>query len=118
MLEAYRALDVAIWLRKGNDGGCRGVLEAMACGVPVVTGEDGAPPELAGETGRVVRPDDPGASQRRWRSCSATCRWRGVWEAPPATAPSSLLRGGRRTRRWPSGARSGTSHRREMCRCA
>jgi len=61
LLEAYRALDVAIWLREGNDGACRGVLEAMACGVPVVAGDDGAPPDLVGETGRVVPPADPAA---------------------------------------------------------
>ncbi|HEY4884944.1 MAG TPA: glycosyltransferase family 4 protein [Myxococcales bacterium] len=61
LLEAYRALDVAVWLREGNDGACRGVLEAMACAVPVVAGDDGAPPELVGETGRVVPPGDPGA---------------------------------------------------------
>ncbi|HYS07704.1 MAG TPA: glycosyltransferase family 4 protein, partial [Myxococcales bacterium] len=61
LLEAYRALDVAVWLREGNDGGCRGVLEAMACGVPVVAGSDGAPPELVADTGRVVQADDPAA---------------------------------------------------------
>jgi L-malate glycosyltransferase len=58
LLEAYRALDVAVWLREGNDGGCRGVLEAMACAVPVVAGSDGAPPELVADTGRVVQADD------------------------------------------------------------
>src|SRR3981081_3706830 len=46
LVEAYRALDVAVWLREGNDGACRGVLEAMACGVPVIAGEEGAPAEL------------------------------------------------------------------------
>jgi len=61
LLDAYRALDVAVWLREGNDGGCRGVLEAMACAVPVVAGNDGAPPELVGETGRVVPPEEPAA---------------------------------------------------------
>ena len=61
LLEAYRALDVAVWLREGNDGGCRGVLEAMACAVPVVAGSDGAPPELVADTGRVVQADDPAA---------------------------------------------------------
>jgi glycosyltransferase involved in cell wall biosynthesis len=61
LLEAYRALDVAVWLREGNDGACRGVLEAMACAIPVVTGDDGAPPDLVGETGRVVPPADPAA---------------------------------------------------------
>ena len=61
LLDAYRALDVAVWLREGNDGGCRGVLEAMACAVPVVAGDDGAPPELVGETGRVVPPGESAA---------------------------------------------------------
>jgi L-malate glycosyltransferase len=68
LVAAYRALDVAVWLREGNDGACRGVLEAMACGVPVVAGDEGAPAELAGEgpiaggsCGRVVDPRDPAA---------------------------------------------------------
>lgn len=64
LVQAYRALDVAVWLREGNDGACRGVLEAMACGVPVVAGNAGAPPELVAETGRVVPPDDPAAIAR------------------------------------------------------
>ena len=54
LVDAYRALDVAVWLREGNDGACRGVLEAMACGLPVVAGNQGAPPELVSSTGRVV----------------------------------------------------------------
>jgi L-malate glycosyltransferase len=58
LVQAYRALDVAVWLREGNDGACRGVLEAMACGVPVVAGSDGAPGELVGETGRPVAAED------------------------------------------------------------
>jgi glycosyltransferase involved in cell wall biosynthesis len=44
--EAYRALDLAVWLREGNDGACRGVLEAMATGLPLLVGDDGAPPDL------------------------------------------------------------------------
>jgi glycosyltransferase involved in cell wall biosynthesis len=64
LVEAYRALDVAVWLREGNDGACRGVLEAMACGVPVVAGSEGAPGELAGDTGRIVDPADPDAVAR------------------------------------------------------
>ena len=61
LVEAYRALDVAVWLREGNDGACRGVLEAMACGVPVIAGDEGAPPELVrdGQDGRVVDAADP-----------------------------------------------------------
>ena len=61
LVQAYRALDVAVWLREGNDGACRGVLEAMACGVPVIAGDDGAPPELVAGSGRVVSPADPSA---------------------------------------------------------
>ena len=66
--EAYRALDVAVWLREGNDGACRGVLEAMATGLPVIVGDDGAAPELiagsaadpcAEPCGRVVDPARP-----------------------------------------------------------
>ena len=66
LIEAYRALDVAVWLREGNDGACRGVLEAMACGVPVVAGNEGAPGELVrdGLDGRVVDPADPAAIGR------------------------------------------------------
>jgi L-malate glycosyltransferase len=60
LVEAYRALDVAVWLREGNDGGCRGVLEAMACGKPVIAGREGAGGELLrdGLDGVVVAPDD------------------------------------------------------------
>ncbi len=65
LIAAYRALDSAVWLREGNDGACRGVLESMACGVPLIVGNDGAPPELLGDSeiadtdcGRVV---DPGS---------------------------------------------------------
>lgn len=61
LIGAYRALDVGVWLREGNDGACRGVLEAMACGLPMIVGNDGAPPELVAETGRVVDPADPAA---------------------------------------------------------
>jgi glycosyltransferase involved in cell wall biosynthesis len=81
LVAAYRALDVAVWLREGNDGACRGVLEAMACGVPVLAGDEGAPAELVGEgpiaggagerdgappapaaaCGRVVDPREPAA---------------------------------------------------------
>lgn len=61
LVEAYRALDAAVWLREGNDGACRGVLEAMSCGVPVVAGSEGAPAELVrdGQDGRVVGAADP-----------------------------------------------------------
>ena len=59
LVQAYRALDLAVWLREGNDGACRGVLEAMACGLPVIAGDEGAPGELVGDAGRVVPAEDP-----------------------------------------------------------
>ena len=63
LVEAYRALDVAVWLREGNDGACRGVLEAMACGLPILAGNEGAPGELVRDRvdGRTVDPADPTA---------------------------------------------------------
>ena len=78
LVAAYRALDLAVWLREGNDGACRGVLEAMACGVPLITGNDGAPPELLGDSeladsgcGRVVDPGSPDAIGRALRELLA-----------------------------------------------
>ncbi len=46
LVPAYRALDAKIWLAEGNDGTCRAVLEALACGKPVLVGEQGAMAEL------------------------------------------------------------------------
>ena len=61
LVEAYRALDVAVWLREGNDGACRGVLEAMSCGLPVVASDRGSIPELVvdGEGGVLCDPAVP-----------------------------------------------------------
>jgi glycosyltransferase involved in cell wall biosynthesis len=61
LVEAYRGLDVAVWLAEGNDGTCRGVLEAMSCGLPVIVGRGGAAEELVtpGKDGLLVAPGDP-----------------------------------------------------------
>lgn len=60
LVEAYRGLDVAVWLAEGNDGTCRAVLEAMACGKPVVGARHGAIAELVEDrrTGILVPPGD------------------------------------------------------------
>jgi glycosyltransferase involved in cell wall biosynthesis len=49
---AYRTLDVKVLLAEGNDGTCRALLEAMACGRPGVAWRFGAPAEsiVPGET--------------------------------------------------------------------
>ncbi len=63
--EAYRALDVAVWLADGNDGSARGVLEAMACGVPVVAAAGGAAEEVVtADCGRIVPAGDAGKLAR------------------------------------------------------
>src|SRR5215831_3332892 len=53
---AYRTLDVKVLLAEGNDGTCRALLEAMACGRPAVSYHFGAPAEtiVPGETGLLV----------------------------------------------------------------
>lgn len=50
--DAYNAFDVALLLRPGNDGACRGALEAMACGRPVIGGDIGAMHDLIHGTER------------------------------------------------------------------
>jgi glycosyltransferase involved in cell wall biosynthesis len=100
LVQGYRALDVAIWLREGNDGACRGVLEAMACGLPVVTGDDGAAPELAQGAGRIVSPGDPAGIARalcellgdlsRSRELGRAARERAVAFTPRRAAEQTL----------------------------
>ncbi len=65
LVGAYRALDVKVWLAEGNDGTCRAVLEAMACGKPVVVGDEGAMAEMVrdGVDGAVSRLEEGPLSQ-------------------------------------------------------
>jgi glycosyltransferase involved in cell wall biosynthesis len=57
---AYRTLDVKVLLAEGNDGSCRAMLEAMACGRPVVAYRFGAPAEtiIANVNGLLVEPGE------------------------------------------------------------
>ncbi len=59
---AYRTLDVKVLLAEGNDGTCRALLEAMACGRPGVAYDFGAPAEaiVQGRTGLRVPVGDVG----------------------------------------------------------
>ena len=60
---AYRTLDVKVLLAEGNDGTCRALLEAMACGKPAIAYRFGAPAEtiVPGETGILVEERQIGA---------------------------------------------------------
>jgi glycosyltransferase involved in cell wall biosynthesis len=60
---AYRAMDVKVLLAEGNDGSCRALLEAMACGRAAVAYRFGAPAEtiVDGVTGLLVDRGDVAA---------------------------------------------------------
>jgi L-malate glycosyltransferase len=60
LADAYRTLDACVLLAEGNDGTCRALLEAMACGRPGVAYRFGAPAEtiVDGVTGALVEPGD------------------------------------------------------------
>ncbi len=103
LVEAYRALDVAVWLAEGNDGTSRAVLEAMACGKPVVGTRSGAIDEIIrdGETGFAVQPgavDELArvlerllASPELRRRLGEAGRQRAAQEFSPATRATALL---------------------------
>jgi len=54
---AYNASDVLLWPSRFEGFGLP-VLEAMACGTPVVCSDGGALPEVAGDAARIHAPDD------------------------------------------------------------
>ncbi len=57
---AYRTLDAKVLLAEGNDGSCRAMLEAMACGRPVIAYRFGAAAEtiVNDMNGLLVEPGD------------------------------------------------------------
>jgi glycosyltransferase involved in cell wall biosynthesis len=55
--DVYRAADVLV-MPSRHEGFCIPVLEAMACGVPVVAARAGALPETVGSAGLTFTPDD------------------------------------------------------------
>ncbi len=84
---AYRTLDCKVLLAEGNDGTCRALLEAMACGRPGVAYRFGAPAEtiVEGRTGLLVeRGDVGGLAAAIWELLSAPARARGLGAAARA----------------------------------
>lgn len=65
--QVYAAMDVKVFLASGSDASCRAVLEAMACGLPVVAFPVGALSEtiVNGVTGYLVLHDDAEELVRR-----------------------------------------------------
>ncbi|GAB4315798.1 MAG: glycosyltransferase family 4 protein [Candidatus Sumerlaeia bacterium] len=63
---AYQAFDVVLYLGIGSDKTCRGLLEAMASGRPIVAVREGAVPDIIehGVTGLLVeKADTPGLAR-------------------------------------------------------
>jgi glycosyltransferase involved in cell wall biosynthesis len=66
LLAAYRAADLLVQPSRYEGFGLP-VIEAMACGVPVVCSRAGSLPEVAGDAAVLVDPDDPAALARAIR---------------------------------------------------
>lgn len=96
LVDAYRAFDVKVWLAEGNDGTCRAVLEAMACGKPVVVGDQGPMKELVrdGEDGRTVVLEEQALAQALLSLTDRTLQSR---MAASALARSRTFDGARRS---------------------
>lgn len=82
----YGSLDVLLSL--GNEGFGLPVIEAQACGTPVIAGNWGPGPELAGETGWLAE------GQPEWNNWHLK-HWRvpriGEYEQDGSTAPGTVL---------------------------
>lgn len=64
--ETYACFDVSVLLAQGSDGTCRAILEAMACGKPVIGVNVGAIADSIepGKTGWLVEPNDRAGLER------------------------------------------------------
>ncbi|WP_270886161.1 glycosyltransferase family 4 protein [Pedococcus sp. 5OH_020] len=83
----YRAADVFVYPSHNETFGLT-ILEAMACGCPVVTSDRSAMPETAGGAGFLADPDDPeaiGAAILRARASGEDLRSRGLARAAQFT---------------------------------
>ena len=101
-VEFYRAADVFVYPSFNETFGLP-ILEAMACGCPVVTSDTSAMPETAGRAAVLADPNDPAsiarAMWRRWARPGPAAR-----RGPAPGGPVHLGRDGR-GRRWTCTAR-------------
>jgi glycosyltransferase involved in cell wall biosynthesis len=90
--DAYRSADVFV-MPSRHEGFCIPVLEAMACGLPVVAARAAALPETVGGAGLTFTPDDAGDLARQMRRVledDKVTRWQGdkvAKEDPGDAAP-------------------------------
>jgi len=63
LLEIYRRADLLVHPSRYEGFGLQ-ILEAMACGTPVLSSNAGSLPEVVGDAGRMVAPDDTNAFVR------------------------------------------------------
>jgi L-malate glycosyltransferase len=68
--EILNALTVKVLLAPGSDATCRAILEAMACGTPVIASKIGVLPDTVtdGQTGYLVKPGEVESLERSIRS--------------------------------------------------
>jgi glycosyltransferase involved in cell wall biosynthesis len=90
--DVYRTFDVVVVPSRPSPGWreqfCRVAVEAMASGVPLVVSDTGALPEVVGEGGLLVKPDDPDALRAVLRGILADPDlWRRTRQAALDRAP-------------------------------
>jgi glycosyltransferase involved in cell wall biosynthesis len=93
--DAYRAADVLAMPSLGEGFGMP-VIEAMACGVPVVAARAGALPETVGDAGLTFTPDDSkdlARQVRRVLQSTAGCAVKGLSSSTPSRLRVAIVTG-------------------------
>lgn len=84
--DIYRSADVLV-IPSCHEGFCIPVIEAMACGLPVVATRAAALPETVGGAGLTFIPDDPGDLERQLRRVLGSRRARSAERGAQKTLP-------------------------------
>jgi glycosyltransferase involved in cell wall biosynthesis len=86
LVEVYRSADVFV-MPSRHEGFCIPVVEAMACGLPVVAARAAALPETVGGAGLLFTPDDPTELARQLRKVIADLPGKGETPRPDPPPP-------------------------------